>query len=350
MKFLFAKSLSIVLSLSILGSTITYAPTAAAEEVQLQSFSEVVTEMKYLLANQLVKTEEAVTLFGAKIAKLADAKVNVLAEAKAYALATAKSTAEANRINAEFDMGVKQIELINKKAEKDAMMLSQGDDIDEVKVAAIMRNARGRINIVTNGLMLSVMKSATGANFLGCSELNAKAWVGIGLIVLGTAITVVGLTQALMTEKGIIRRHDRARKRVNRKMDKQDAIIVETEARLIKEKAELEPQIAFYQDLQNQGVEYYTDDKGHYWNVNDRLSQLQTDLYWCNEELGNIDHYWWEDNTDRYYQLQDVDDSQREAIENLSNTHTIGYIMTGTGAAILAAGVVTGSLGIKSCR
>lgn len=323
---------------------------AFSQENQPAKFEEVVSEVRYLMANNLVAKEDAVATFASKLMKLSDSGANILEQARMYSMLSATSKQEMEKIDQKFNDGLRVIDQINTKAEKDSMALSLGDDIDETKVSAIMKNARTKINFVTANLMKSILDSKTGANFLGCSEINTKTWIGLGVLVLGTTITVIGLSKALLTEKAIIRRHDRARNRVNRKMDKQDAIIVETEERLIKEKAQLEKDIAFYEDLKAQGVQYYTDNKGNYVNVDDKLSALNTDMYWCNEELGNIPHYWWEDNTDRFYQLQDVMDDQVEDIENLSRTHNIGYVMTGAGAAILTAGAVTTHLGLKNCR
>ncbi|MFZ4714036.1 MAG: hypothetical protein ACOYL6_10005 [Bacteriovoracaceae bacterium] len=334
-----------LLNLSLLGSLVPM--SAHAED---QNFAAAVSEVKYLLANNQITAQDAVATFSSKILKLEDNKVDVLKEAKLYSMMNAKSSKEMDQIAAQFDNGQKQIDMINAKAKEQANALSNGDDIDEVKVAAIMKNARTRIRFVSASLMQSVLQSTTGAHFLGCSEINAKMWVGIGVIVLGAAVTAVGLSKALLTEKGIIRQHKRASDRVNRKMDKQDAIIVETVERLTKEKAQLDIDIAYVQGLKDQGIEYYTDSKGNYLNVNDKLAALQTDLYWNTEEFGNIDHYWWEDNTDRMYQLQDVQDDQINDIENLSRTNQIGYVLTGAGAAIMTAGVVTGNLGLKQCK
>lgn len=352
MKSMFGRGVSSFLALSFLASTISYIPKAQAEvvEVETVSFSETVREMKYLLANNLIKPEAAVATFSSKLMKLSDSNVDIIVEAKNYAMNTAKTSAEKVKIEAAFNAGMKQNEQINAKALTDVKALIASGNTTAEKELAIVNTAKVRMNAVNASLMQNLLKSTTGANFLGCAEFNTKMYVGIGIIVLGATVTVIGLTKALLTEKAIIRRHDRKRARVNRKMDKQDAIIVETEQRNLKVKAEMEAEIAMLEEMKANGETHWTDSKGNYWNIDEKLEADRTELYWANEELGNIDHYWWEDNTDRAYQLEDVNDDQVNDIENLDRTHTIGYIMTGAGAAILSAGVVTGSLGLKQCR
>lgn len=349
MKSMLSRGLSTVLAISFFTSTLSYAPQAKAIEEVPMSFSETVREMKYLLANNLIKPETAVATFSSKMMKLAES-ADVVLEARNYAINSAKTSAEKIKIEAAFNAGMKQNEQINAKALTDVKALIASGNTTEEKELAIINTAKARMNIVNANLMQNLLKTTTGANFLGCAEFNTKMYVSIGLIVLGATITVIGLTKALLTEKAIIRRHDRARRRVNRRMDKQDAIIVETEQRNLKIKAEMEAEIAMLEEMKANGQTHWTDAEGNYWNIDEKLEADRTELYWANEELGNIDHYWWEDNTDRAYQLEDVMDDQIEDIENLDRTHTIGYIMTGAGAAILGAGVVTGSLGLKQCK
>lgn len=348
MKFL-GRSLSSLLICSLLTANLSFASTGETLEV-IPTFSETVREMKYLLANDLIKNEDAIATFSSKLMKLSEQNVDVLTEAKNYALSSAKSSSEKLKIETSFNNAVKQNEQINEKARKDLELLIASNQSSEEKELAIVKTAKARISLVNSNLMQNILKSTTGANFLGCSELNTKLMISIGIIVLGATITVIGLTKALLTEKAIIRRHDRQRNRVNRRMDRQDAVIVETEERNLKIKAEMEAEIAMLEEMKANGQTHYTDANGDYWNIDQKLEADRTELYWANEELGNIAHYWWEDNTDRAYQLEDVMDDQIEDIENLDRTHTIGYIMTGAGAAILSAGVVTGAMGIKQCR
>lgn len=347
----FGRSISALLIFSFLASSFSSLPQAQAEvTMPAQNFTENVREMKYLLANDLIKTEDAIATFSSKLMKLSEQNVDIVSEAKNYALHSAKSATEKLKIETTFNHALKQNEQINQKAEKDIEQLIAAGLSSEEKELAIINTAKIRMNAVNASLMQNILKSTTGANFLGCSEFNTKLAVSIGIIVLGATITVIGLTKALMTEKAIIRRHDRERARVNRKMDKQDAIIVETEERNLKIKAEMEAEIAYLEELKANGQTHYTDSKGDYWNIDQKLEADRTELYWANEELSNIDHYWWEDNTDRAFQLEDVNDDQVNDIENLDRTHTIGYIMSGAGAAVLSAGIVTGAIGIKQCK
>lgn len=350
-KRLFQSAIAGVINLSIT-TTAVAAPMSATETAPAatQTFAEAVSEVKYLLANNLIEPIEAVATFSSKLSKLEEQKINVLEEAKNYAMANAKSPTEMKKIQLQFDAGLKQIAQINAKAEADANKLSKGDDIDEVKVAAIMKNARAKISVVSAGLMDSVLKSSTGAHFLGCSEINTKMWVGMGVVVLGAAITVVGLSKALLTEKGIIRKHDRARKRVEKHINKLIEATQWAYDHNTAEKARLESELAYLQSLKDQGMTHYTDDKGNYWNIDSKMAELNTDLYWANEELGNIPMYWDEIYWDRYYEMQKLDESQVEQIEKLATTNKAGYILSSVGAAVMTAGVVTGSLGLKQCK